>query len=68
MTGAYFFIEYVDGTVQQFEFKTAKNAQKAYNLYCGEPEENAKAWGWDIKEPNRTLRQEMRMKKFKKIA
>ena len=47
--GAYFYIEYKDGTRTEVKFKTPSMAQKAYDLYNTEPEENAQTWGWEIR-------------------
>ena len=38
MSGAFFYIEYKNGSVTEIEFKTAQMARKAYNLYEKEPE------------------------------
>jgi hypothetical protein len=66
MSGAFFYIEYTDGSVTQIEFKTAQKARKAYKLYEKEPEDNAKGWGWDTKYENPTLTQQIRAKKANK--
>ena len=50
MSGAFFYIEYKNGSVTQIEFKTDQMARKAYNLYEKEPEDNAKGWGWNVDE------------------
>jgi len=67
MSGAFFYIEYINGTVTQIEFKTAQLARKAYNLYEKEPEDTAKSWGWDIKREVPTLAQQLRAKKIAKV-
>ena len=66
MSGAFFYIEYTDGSVTETEFKTAKMARKAYKLYEKEPEDNAKGWGWDTKYEVPTLTQQIRAKKANK--
>ena len=63
MSGAFFYIEYTDGSVTETEFKTAQMARKAYKLYEKEPEDNAKGWGWDTKYEVPTLTQQIRAKK-----
>lgn len=63
MSGAFFYIEYRNGSVTQIEFKTAQMARKAYKLYEKEPEDNAKGWGWDTKYEVPTLTQQIRAKK-----
>mgnify|MGYP003352004453 CR=1 FL=1 len=65
MSGAFFFIEYTDGRVNQIEFKTPAMAKKAYMLYDREPEDNAKAYGWDTKYETPTLAQQIRARKVK---
>lgn len=65
MSGAFFYIEYRDGSVTQIEFKTSKMAQKAYNMYATEPEDNAKGYGWEIKCEPLTLSQQIRARKTK---
>ena len=66
MSGAFFYIEYKNGSVTEIEFKTAQAARKAYKLYEKEPEDNAKGWGWDTKYENPTLSQQIRAKKANK--
>ena len=66
MSGAFFYIEYTDGSVTETEFKTAQMARKAYKLYEKEPEDNAKGWGWDTKYEAPTLTQQIRAKKANK--
>lgn len=66
MSGAFFYIEYTDGSVTETEFKTAQMARKAYKLYEKEPEDNAKGWGWDTKYEVPTLTQQIRAKKANK--
>jgi hypothetical protein len=66
MSGAFFYIEYKNGSVTQIDFKTPAMARKAYNLYEKEPEDNAKGWGWDTKYDNPTLAQQIRAKKMTK--
>lgn len=66
MSGAFFFIEYVDGRVTQIEFKTPAMAKKAYSMYDDEPEVDAKAYGWDTKYETPTLAQQIRAKKMTK--
>lgn len=66
MSGAFFYIEYTDGSVTETEFKTAQVARKAYKLYEKEPEDNAKGWGWDTKYEVPTLTQQIRAKKANK--
>jgi hypothetical protein len=66
MSGAFFYIEYKDGSVTEIEFKTASMARKAYKLYEKEPEDNAKGWGWDTKYETPTLSQKIRAKKISK--
>jgi hypothetical protein len=66
MSGAFFYIEYTDGSVTQIEFKTAQMARKAYKLYEKEPEDNAKGWGWDTKYEEPTLTQQIRKNKMTK--
>ena len=65
MSGAFFFIEYNDGKVTEVEFKTPAMARKAYKLYDREPEDNAKAYGWDTKYEAPTLAQQIRARKAK---
>lgn len=60
MSGAYFYIEYRDGKVTQINFRTAKMAKRAYELYDKEPEDNAKGWGWEVKAEPPTLSQMIR--------
>lgn len=64
MSGGFFFIEYIDGKITEVEFKTSTMAKKAYALYDREPEDNAKAWGWDTKYEAPTLEQQIRAKKM----
>jgi len=66
MSGAFFFIEYVDGKITEIEFKTQAMARKAFKLYEREPELNAKSWGWDTKYEAPTLAQQIRAKKVLK--
>lgn len=66
MSGGFFYIEYADGAVTQIEFKTAAAAKKAYSVYAKEPEDNAKAYGWDTKYEKPTLTQQIRAKKANK--
>jgi hypothetical protein len=66
MSGAFFFIEYIDGRVTQIEFKTIAMAKKAYSMYDDEPENDAKSWGWDTKYEAPTLAQQIRAKKMTK--
>ena len=66
MRGAFFYIEYNDGTVTQIEFKTLEMARKAYNLYAREPEDNSKAYGYEVKCEPLTLSQQIRAKKMTK--
>ena len=66
MSGAFFYIEYNDGSVTQIEFKTPAMARKAYKLYAKEPENNAKGYGWDTKYEVPTLTQQIRAKKMNK--
>jgi len=63
MSGAFFYIEYRDGKIIEIEFRTAKTAKKAYELYVKEPEDTAMSWGWDIKYETPTLSQQIRRKK-----
>ena len=63
MSGAYFYIEYSDGRCTQIEFKTQVRAKKAYDLYCKEPEDSAKCYGWEVKCDPPTLSQQIRTKK-----
>ena len=63
MSGAYFYIEYTDGRVTQIEFRTPAQARKAYKLYCKEPEDSAKGYGWEIKTNPPTLSQQIRTRK-----
>lgn len=63
MTGAYFYIEYLDGRVTQVEFKSPKYAKKAYELYDCEPEDNARGWGWEVRCDPPTLNQQIHAKK-----
>lgn len=63
MPGAYFYVEYRDGRVNQIEFRTAKSAKKAYDLYCKEPEDAAKGYGWEVKCEPPTLSQQIRAKR-----
>ena len=44
---AVFYIEYHDGKFTQIEFKTPAKARAAYNRYRKEPEDSAKAYGWE---------------------
>ena len=62
---AYFYIEYVDGSITEIEFKTAKLAKKMYEIYAKRPEDNAKGYGWDTKYDTPTLAQQIRAKKAK---
>ena len=55
MPGAYFYVEYRNGKITEIKFKTAKMAQRAYELYDKEPETNAKGWGWDTEYETRWL-------------
>jgi hypothetical protein len=64
MTAAYFYVEYTCGKIKQNEFKTAAAAQKAYKLYCKNPEESADSWGWDLKYDKSTLAQQIREKRI----
>jgi hypothetical protein len=66
MSGAFFFIEYKDGSITEIEFKTPAMAKKAYKLYEREPEDNAKAYGWETKYEVPTLAQQIRAKKMTK--
>lgn len=66
MSGAFFYIEYKDGRITEIEFKTAQMAKKAYTLYCKEPEDNAKGYGWEVKCEPLTLSQQIRAKKANK--
>jgi hypothetical protein len=66
MSGGFFFIEYIDGSVTQIEFKSTKMARKAFNLYEKEPEYNAKSWGWDTKYEKPTMAQQIRENKMSK--
>lgn len=66
--GAYFYIEYQDGRVTQIEFRTPATARKAYELYCKEPEDNARGYGWEVKSSPPTLEQQIRAKKIAKVA
>jgi hypothetical protein len=66
MSGAFFYIEYTDGSVTQIEFKTVQMARKAYKMYEKEPEDNAKGWGWDTKYEVPTLSQQIRENKMSK--
>ena len=66
MSGAFFYIEYMDGKVTEVEFKTSAMAKKAYMMYDREPEDNAKSWGWDTKYEAPTLAQQIRAKKMSK--
>ena len=66
MTGDFFYIEYNDGRITEIEFKDAKKAKKAYSLYDREPEDDAKAWGWDTKYEAPTLAQQIRANKMAK--
>jgi hypothetical protein len=66
MSGAFFYIEYTDGSVTETEFKTTQMARKAYKLYEKEPEDNAKGWGWDTKYEVPTLTQQIRENKMTK--
>ena len=66
--GAYFYIEYDDGRVTQIEFRTPTTARKAYELYCKEPEDNARGYGWEVKYSPPTLEQQIRAKKIAKVA
>ena len=66
MSGAFFYIEYRDGSVTQIEFKTVQMARKAFKLYEKEPEDNAKGWGWDTKYEKPTLAQQIRENKMSK--
>ena len=63
MSGAFFYIEYDNGSVTQIEFKTLEMARKAYKLYCKEPEDNAKGYGYEVKCEPLTLSQRIRAKK-----
>ena len=63
MSGAFFYIEYSNGKITEIEFRTAKMAKKAYELYVEEPEDTAMSWGWDTKYETPTLSQQIRKKK-----
>ena len=65
MSGGFFYIEYEDGRMVEIEFKSADKAKKAYMLYDKEPEDNAKAYGWDTKYEEPTLAQQIRARKMK---
>jgi hypothetical protein len=47
---AVFYIEYNCGKITQIRFRTPKMAQKAYDLYRKEPEDNAKYYGWETQD------------------
>ena len=66
MTGGFFYIEYNDGRITEIEFKDAKKAKKAYMLYDREPEDDAKAYGWDTKYEAPTVAQQIRKNKMAK--
>lgn len=66
MTGGFFYIEYTDGRITEVEFKDAKKAKKAYVQYDCNPEDDAKAYGWDTKYEAPTLAQQIRAKKISK--
>jgi hypothetical protein len=44
--GGFFYIDYRDGGYTEVKFKTAAMAEKAYEMYRSEPEDNATGWGW----------------------
>ena len=60
MQAAYFYIEYRDGTCRQQEFKSMTAARRAYQQYERDPEDSARAWGWEIKPQEPTLSQQLR--------
>jgi hypothetical protein len=60
---AVFYIEYQDGRYSEIEFRTPTMARKAYNLYCKEPEDNAKTYGWETRSVPLTLSQQVRAKR-----
>lgn len=66
MSGGFFYIEYADGAVTQIEFKTSAAAREAFKLYSKEPEDTAKAYGWDTKYEKPTLTQQIRARKANK--
>ena len=66
MTAAYFYIQYRNGTYRETEYKTARMAKRAYELYDKQPEDSAKGWGWDTKYEAPTLDQQIRAKKLTK--
>jgi hypothetical protein len=63
MSGAFFYVEYKNGSVIETEFKSPAMARKAYKVYSKTPEDNAKGWGWDTKYDVPTLSQQIRAKK-----
>lgn len=65
MSGAFFYVEYRDGTIVETEFKTVLGAKRAYGKYSKRPEDNAKGWGWDTKYDAPTLAQQIRARKVK---
>ena len=64
MTGAFFYVEYYDGTIKETEFKSQSGAKKAYKAYDKNPESNAKGYGWDTKYDKPTLSQQIRARKM----
>ena len=65
MSGAFFYVEYKDGTITETEFKTVLGAKRAYGKYSKRPEDNAKGYGWDTKYDAPTLAQQIRARKVK---
>lgn len=63
MSGAFFYIEYKNGSVTQIEFNTVRMARKIFNSYATKPEDNVKSYGWDTKYDVPTLAQQIRAKK-----
>ena len=59
---AYFYIEYKSGKFTQIKFRTPKMAKKAYDLYCKEPEDDAKGYGWETEYDPPTLTQQFHAK------
>ena len=60
---AVFYVEYRVGKVTQIEFKTPAKARAAYKLYCKEPEDSAKAYGWELLSEPLTMSQKIRARK-----
>jgi hypothetical protein len=65
---AVFYIEYECGKVTQVKFRTPEMAKKAYKLYCKEPEDTAKGYGWELLSEPLTLSQQVRDRRAQATA